>query len=155
MAPRFTPSRIPLLNQRWVVLPQNLPAGLRIVDGARVIPGGSQYGARWNHVGRGFEYSLSFYDGFNHLPLLATTVAPTTAPAVLFQRFYPQMRMYGGDAALPLKPFTIKAEAGYFTSSTSRPTTTRSTSFNSKSSAASGCSSAATRVRRSPGAGRR
>ena len=135
--PRFTPARIPLLNQRWVVLPQNPPAGLRIVDAGARYPGGSEYGARWNHVGRGFEYSLSFYDGFNYLPLLATSVAPPgplesgsavtppvsagvppAAPAVLFQRFYPQMRMYGGDAALPLKPFTIKAEAGYFTSST-------------------------------------
>lgn len=115
--PRFTPARIPLLNQRWVVLPQDLPARLRIVDAGSRYPGGSEYGARWNHVGRGFEYSLSFYDGFNYLPLLSTHATPTAVPAVLFQRFFPQMRMYGGDAALPLKPFTIKAEAGYFTSS--------------------------------------
>jgi hypothetical protein len=135
--PRFTPARIPLLNQRWVVLPATLPPGVSIVDGGARYPGGSQYGARWNHIGKGFEYSLSFYEGFDYLPLINTyAVAPDALhsgsavtppesagippqpPSVLLQRFYPQMRMYGGDAALPLSPFTIKAEAGYFTSST-------------------------------------
>ena len=28
----------------------------------------SQAGARWNRVASGFEYSLSVYDGFDHLP---------------------------------------------------------------------------------------
>ena len=31
---------------------------------------------------------------------------------------HPQMRMYGGDAAIPLKGVTVKAEAAYFTSTT-------------------------------------
>ncbi len=69
-------------------------------------------------MGSGFEYSLSFYDGFNNLPLLDSTVKLAPVPSVFIQRFFPQMRMYGADAALPLKPFTIKSEAAYFTSST-------------------------------------
>ncbi|MGE5648154.1 MAG: hypothetical protein ACM336_20445 [Acidobacteriota bacterium] len=103
--PRFTPARTPFPGQRWVVLPPGTPA---IDIGARY-PGGSEYGTRWNHIGAVFEYSLSFYNGFDYLPLIDTRS---------FQRFYPRMRMYGADAALPLRPFTIKAEAGYFTSST-------------------------------------
>ena len=35
--------------------------------GARY-PGGSQYGARWNHIGSGYEYSLCFFDGYQNLP---------------------------------------------------------------------------------------
>ena len=31
-APRFTPSRIPLVSQRWVVLPEGLPLNLEIRD---------------------------------------------------------------------------------------------------------------------------
>ncbi len=111
--PRFTPARTPLLNQRWVVLPETLPPQLRIRDGGARYPGGSAWGARWNHIGSGYEYSLSFYDGFNYLPLLDTRLEGLD---IRFVRSYPQMRMYGGDAAVPLKLFTIKAEGGYFTS---------------------------------------
>ncbi len=115
--PLFTPSRTPLLNQRWAVVPENAPPGLRLVDAGSRYPGGSQFGARWNHVGRGYETSVSFFDGFNHLPLLEVTGG---LPAVYVQRTFPQMRMYGADAALPLRPFTIKGEAGYFTSTAAR-----------------------------------
>ncbi len=65
--PRFTPSRIPLLDQRWTALPAEAPL-VRIVDGGAVLPAGSQTGLRWSHVGNRAEYSLSFFDGFNHLP---------------------------------------------------------------------------------------
>ena len=38
--------------------------------------------------------------------------------SVNVQRFYPQMRMVGADAAVPLPLVTLKAEAAYFTSGT-------------------------------------
>jgi hypothetical protein len=110
--PRFTPSRLPLFNQRWVVLPE-----VAVRDAGARFPGGSEYGARWNHLARGFEYSLSFFEGFNHLPLLDVRVQPLPVRVDL-QRFYPQMRMYGADAAVPLRFVTVKAEAAYFTSNT-------------------------------------
>ena len=110
--PLFTPSRIPLLNQRW----SNVPEGYQIQQLQPSFPGGSQIGARWNHIGRLVEYSLSFYDGFNNLPLF--NFAEPQAFLVDVTRYYPQMRMYGGDAAIPLKGITVKAEAAYFTSTT-------------------------------------
>jgi hypothetical protein len=88
-----------------------------VVDAGARYPGGSQAGVRWNHLGAGYECSLSFYEGFNNLPLLNLTGMPP-APAIWLQRVYPQMRMYGGDAAVPLKLLTVKGEAAYFTSST-------------------------------------
>lgn len=111
--PWFTPSRTPLLNQRWTVLPAQAQ-GVRIEDLGARYPGGSQYGARWNHVGSGYEYSFCFFDGFNNLPLFSTVISP----AVGVQRYYPALRLYGGDAAVPLRWITIKGEAAYFTSST-------------------------------------
>lgn len=113
--PRLTPSRVPLLNQRWAVLPVNIP----ISEIPPAFAGGSNVGARWNHIGAGIEYALAFYNGHDHLPLFDTRIAldPFRAEA---QRFYPQLRMYGGDAALPLKFVTVKAEAGYFTSTDAR-----------------------------------
>jgi hypothetical protein len=101
--PRLTPSRVPLLNHRWAP-----PVTLHEADPD--FPGATQYGARWNHVGAVMEYSFSFYNGFDHLPLFRLT------PQFAVQRFYPQLRMYGADAAAPLGPVTVKGEAAYFTS---------------------------------------
>jgi len=109
-SPRLTPSRVPLLNQRWAVLP---PVPVHELDPD--LPGGPQFGARWNHIGAAAEYSFSFYNGYDHLPLFR--VQPNFALLRAdIQRFYPQMRMYGADAAAPVGPVTLKAEAAYFTS---------------------------------------
>ncbi len=112
--PHFTPSRTPLLNQRWTVLPEALSAvPIRELDPR--YPGRSQFGARWNHIGAGYEYSVSYFDGFTYLPLFNPT--PTAPPlSAVVQRFYPNLRLYGADAAIPTRYVTIKAEAAYFTS---------------------------------------
>ena len=102
--PRFTPSRVPLLHQRWAVVPADVAAP-PIVQIPATLPGGSESGVRWSHVGAGFEYAASFFDGFNHLPTIDRGL------------IYPPIRMYGADAAAPTRWFTIKAEAAYFTSS--------------------------------------
>jgi hypothetical protein len=114
--PRLTPSRVPLLGQRWAVLP---PSPLPIVETAPAFPGGPEFGARWNHIGAAAEYSFSFYNGHDHLPLYDARLA--VAPfRIETQRYYPQLRMYGGDAAIPLPYVTVKAEAAYFTSTDPR-----------------------------------
>ena len=102
--PRVTPSRVPLLHQRWAVVPADV-AALPIVQIPATLAGGSQTGFRWSHVGAGFEYAASFFDGFNHLPTIDRGL------------IYPPIRMYGGDVAAPTRWFTIKGEAAYFTSS--------------------------------------
>jgi hypothetical protein len=131
--PRFTPSRLPLLDQRWTAVPAEA-AAVPIVDGGSVFPKGSETGLRWGHVGAGFEYSLSYFNGFNHLPNITatTTINAETAEhadqsisanyagsaLIVVSRTYPAIRTYGADAAVPTKWFTIKGEAAYFTSST-------------------------------------
>jgi hypothetical protein len=113
--PVFTPSRIPLLDQRWTVAPPGAPAS--IVAVAPDLPSGPQTGVRWSHVGSRLEYSLAVFDGFNHLPDIE--LLPLARPDQLSVRSrYPSLRSYGGDAALPTRWFTLKAEAAYFTSST-------------------------------------
>jgi len=113
--PRLTPSRVPLLDQRWAVL----PPGILFAEAAPSFPGGPQFGARWNHIGAAAEYSFSFYNGYDNLPLYNAQLQPAPLRVDL-QRFYPQMRMYGADVAVPLRWVTVKAEAGYFTSSTTQ-----------------------------------
>ncbi len=123
--PWFTPSRTPLLDQRWTAVPQEAQ-GIGIVDDGARYPGGSQYGARWTHRGAGYDFSLCFFDGFNNLPLFSATLINAAtgaaggpaANAVALQRYYPELRLYGADAAVPLAWFTVKGEAAYFTSTT-------------------------------------
>jgi hypothetical protein len=112
--PVFTPSRAPLLNQRWTVLPQPMQP-VTINDQGSRIPGGTQWGARWSHSGDSYDMSLSFFDGRNHLPLLEGNYQ---TGQIDFRRFFPRMRMYGADVAVPLGWLTFKAESAYFTSTT-------------------------------------
>ena len=52
------------------------------------------------------------------MPTRAMIVEIQLLAAVEVTRFYPQMRMYGGDVALPLRLLTAKAQAAWFTTST-------------------------------------
>ena len=113
--PRLTPSRLPLINQRWTVLPPELE-GVPIDDRGSIIPERSEQGVRWNHVGERFEAGLSFFDGFNHLPNIESRPQPT---GIELTRVYPALRSYGGDMAIPTARLTLKGEAAYFTSPTS------------------------------------
>lgn len=120
--PRLTPSRIPLLDQRWTVVPAGA-AGVALADGGSVFPSASETGVRWRHTGSTAEYALSFFDGANHLPDIdarlsfapAVTGAPPL-PAIVVTRVYPSIRSYGADAAVPTRWVTIKGEAAYITS---------------------------------------
>lgn len=117
LQPRFTPSRTPLLNQRWVILPTVLPLPVSLQQGNPQLPGGVQTGARWSYLGPGFDLSLAFYEGHNHLPQVDGRL--NGSQIELFNRFA-QMRMYGLAAAVPTAWFTIKTEGGYFSSSSRR-----------------------------------
>ncbi len=111
--PWFTPSRIPLLNQRWAELPPGFPGSVE--NTATNFPGGGQYGARVNHIGHRYEASASIFEGYNDLPLIGTSFDPIGS-TLYVERFYPKIRMYGADAAIPLPWFTVKTEVGYFQS---------------------------------------
>jgi hypothetical protein len=114
--PRLTPSRVPLPDDRWTVPP---PGGLTIVENPAVFPDGEQGGVRFSHIGSRVEFSLAYFDGFNHLPNFRI-VPPLTPQAVTIVPDYPTLRSYGGDAAIPLPWFTAKIEAAYFTTDTPR-----------------------------------
>jgi hypothetical protein len=49
------------------------------------------------------------------LPLFEGT---TSTEGIRVQRFFPKLRMFGADAAIPLPWFTVKTEAGWFLSKT-------------------------------------
>src|SRR5207248_7958010 len=112
--PRFTPGRTPLIDQRWTFVPVAFNQ-TSLKDKSAVYPGRTSFGARWSHIGAGYEYSLSYYNGFNYLPVF-NVKAGSTSSRISFLRAYPALRLYGGDAAVPFSFFTLKAEAAYYTS---------------------------------------
>jgi hypothetical protein len=117
--PWLTPSRIPLLNQRWTAVP-NRPA-VPLIDKGAVFPSGSQTGIRLSHTGKGYEAAATFYNGFNTLPDIVTQpnlIPPGIPVSVSLFKQYREQRMYGVDAAVPTKWFTVKGETGYFTTTT-------------------------------------
>ena len=112
--PRVTPSRLPLFYQRWA--PEEfVNAQLPVVDQGGDAPREGQFGARWNHTGRSIEYSASFFQGFDHQPLLEATVRPDGS-AVDVRRNYPALRTIGVDLIVPLPWVAIRAEAAAFDS---------------------------------------
>ena len=137
VAARFTPSRTPLLDQRWAGLAAELE-NVALVDEGADYPGRTQLGARWNHVGSGYEFSVSGFRGNNNLPLIesgapqlpggipvppAASLPANVVPIGLqvpITRVYPTMWMVGGDAAVPLPAVTLKGEAAFFGTSDSR-----------------------------------
>ena len=111
--PRMTPSRLPLLSQRWTVVPPEA-AGFALQDNGSIFPKASEQGARWSHTGR-FEMGLSFFNGFNHLPSISPTI-DAVHRVIDLTRTYPDLRSYGGEFSVPTRLLTLKGEAAYLTS---------------------------------------
>ena len=90
---------------------------MQIVDAGAVLPTKSQTGIRWSHVGNRVEYSLSFFDGTNHLPNIEESVKPNPLlPEIDILKRYPAIRSYGADLAMPTRWLTVKGEMAYSTS---------------------------------------
>lgn len=110
--PRLTPSRMPLLEQRWIGL-QAATAGLVLRDAGARYPAGPQYGLRWSRRTPGsLEYAASFFQGYHHLPRLEVAVDLRDA-AALVRRVYPGIRVWGADLVVPLAPLTLRAEGAW------------------------------------------
>lgn len=137
--PWFTPSRMPLLDQQWTPT-STLPAAVRLEAGQAVLPTRSQVGVRWSRMSDGYEYAVSFFDGFNNAPTLVPTIealpaatvpagqtagapvlpGPSVPPVppvqvVRLDRRYQALRTYGADLAVPTRWLTITSEAALFT----------------------------------------
>ncbi len=115
--PRFTGSRTPLLNQRWFVVPP-VATNVAVLDGGTQYPAGPQFGVRYGRIDKEVEYSVSYYEGYNNLPVFNTSVVSLAPPAVSLVSTFPRLRAFGGDLVVPTSYFTVKAEAEDLRSST-------------------------------------
>jgi hypothetical protein len=120
-SPRFTPSRIPLADQRWAPAPPQSNVPVQVRDIGTTFPGGPQSGIRWDYSGP-VDFGVALYQGFNNLPSFDVVPVGFTPEGVQvdIQRFYPKMTMAGFNFAIPARPFTVKGEAAQFDTTDSR-----------------------------------
>lgn len=111
--PQLTPSRMPLLTQRWTVLPAEA-AGVSILDAGSRFPRRAQAGGRWRHIGSRFEAGLMYFDGFNHHPTLDIVPLDEAGRSVSLTRTFPRLRTGGAELAIPTRWITFKGEAAWF-----------------------------------------
>ena len=109
-APRVTPSRMPLLDQRWIGA-QTAATGFALADGDTRFSHEPQVGVRYRRTGP-VEYSVSVFQGPHHLPLLDPSFRPQDGTIVV-GRYYPEVRGYGGDLVATTPLVTVKAEAAW------------------------------------------
>ena len=100
--PRMTPSRMPLLTQRWASIPPDA-GNIRLVEGGTRFPEGTQTGVRWSHTVRvPLEFAVSYFDGFNTLlrSNIEVHCAVRSGRDRLDPRVYPRdRRVWGGSSA--------------------------------------------------------
>ena len=133
--PIYTPTRLPLLGQRWF---PSLPATTQAPPGPGMDPvtfdltyqdaGGplpartfanGQWGVRWNQLIPRAEFSFSYFDGFDDIAFFRTSILPLSPPPrprqlVSLGREYYRVHVAGADFASQLGPFGVRGEAAYF-----------------------------------------
>jgi hypothetical protein len=110
IVPFFTPSRTPLIGGRWAPPP---PPGVIADD--REVPGREldniQYAARLRGTTHGVDLSLSYFDGFEHLPSIRQS--EVTLGGVAIPRFTPvftRIKAVGGDVSTTFGKLEVHGE---------------------------------------------
>jgi len=113
VVPAFVPSRLPLPRSRWT---PEIPRTFVGVADDREVPGVSagnlQYAARVRTTVRGVDVSASYYDGFEHVPVLRVS-SLAVAPGVTLPRFTPvftRVKVPGLDVSTTYGKFELHAE---------------------------------------------
>ena len=112
--PRFTPSRIPLVDRRWLILPAEFDGYSYHSQGVQY-PGGGEVGVRYHQIVSPYEFSLCYFEGFKTLPTFLYDKDPINLN-LNYQTLYPKMRMVGADFTAPWHGLLWKVESAYINS---------------------------------------
>ena len=109
VVPVFTPSRLPLPDSRWVPPP---PAG--VVVESRELPGRGaadiEYAARAKVTLRGWDVSLSYFDGFDHVPVVRRSEIASMPGAVRLTPIFSRVRAAGADVSTTFGKLVVYGE---------------------------------------------
>lgn len=116
LIPAFTPSRLPLARSRWAPTP---PEGQTALVADRELPAQTienmQYAARLKTTVGGWDLSTSYFDGFEHTPVLRLS-AVEVAPGIVLPQVTPvftRIRAVGLDASTTYRRLEIHGESAF------------------------------------------
>jgi hypothetical protein len=113
VVPVFTPSRTPLSGSRW-----NPPPPADVVVADRQVPGPAwdnvQFAARLRTTVRGWDFSVSYFEGFEDLPeVRADVVAGPGGPMSRATPVFPRVRVPGADFSTTVGPVEVHGEGAF------------------------------------------
>lgn len=125
--PGFTPTRFPPVDTRFSLVPPGgiatiedplLPFALLVPIEEPVLPSNTtdniQFGVRLQTTYRGWDFSVSYYDGINDIPAATARLAPTPFPVEIPEAIVPVYHRYraiGGDFATTFDRWGFHGEA--------------------------------------------
>jgi len=113
VVPAYVPSRLPLRRSRWTPeIPRTFVGVADDPEVPGVDAGNVQYAARVRTTVRGVDVSASYYDGFEHVPVLRVS-SVAVAPGVTLPRFtpvYTRVKVPGVDVSTTYGKFELHAE---------------------------------------------
>jgi hypothetical protein len=116
IVPVFTPSRDPLLRSRWA--PRTPPGLLAVVDDRELPDDGLntvQFATRLKATIRGWDASISYYNGFDNTPVLRRS-SVAIAPFLVIPRFtpvYTKLQAYGFDVSTTFGKLEVHGEGAF------------------------------------------
>jgi hypothetical protein len=133
LVPSFTPSLLPDTTSRWFPdLPATMPnpdyprqgnpsfdASYTYVDAVLPDEGveSTQYAIKISGIVRGWDFSVSWFDGYNDLPAVHATATPDSAFAaasVVLEPQYHRRQAVGADFATTFGRVGVHGEAAYY-----------------------------------------
>lgn len=120
LVPRYAPSRLPILGERWFVVDPGFPA--TVAYGSDDLPPVSwetlQGAARGGYRGSRGEGTLSYFRGFDDaaviVPRLGAPAGPAAPMPVFLDRSAARLEVAGLDGEVFAGSWTVRGEAGYF-----------------------------------------
>ncbi|NIM50951.1 MAG: hypothetical protein GTN78_24445 [Gemmatimonadales bacterium] len=133
LVPSFTASVLPGVDSRWwPELPATIPnpayprlggptLAASYTSAESVLPDegveSTQYAVRLSGLATGWDFSISWFDGFDDLPAIhtSTVIDSTTATAeIVLQQRYHRRRAIGMDFATTMGRLGVRGEAAYY-----------------------------------------
>ena len=118
VVPVFTPSRLPFAGDRWTSVP---PSPLVAVVDQRVLPAdqpaNAQFAARIRTTLSGWDLSVSYYEGFEHTPVIRqSSQVVSLFPFLIVPRLTPvftRMRVPGVDFSTAVGKWEFHGEGAF------------------------------------------
>jgi hypothetical protein len=110
--PGFTPTRLPPRGTRFSLIPPVTPLPVADPELPSNTIDNSQFGARLKTTYRGWDFSVSYYDGVNDVPSPALRPSPVF-PFATIVPVYNRFRAVGGDFATTFDRWGLHGETAY------------------------------------------